>query len=57
MGKCVRKDVALCCLDSMSALEECGGFRTSEEKEREDGEEKADDNAVEHGTGTRVALR
>jgi hypothetical protein len=56
MGKCVRKDVAICCLDTMSALEECGGFRASEEKEREEGEEKADDNAVEHGLRARVAI-
>jgi len=40
----------------MSAVEECGGLRASEEKEREEGEEKADDDAVEHGPRTRVAL-
>lgn len=40
----------------MSTLEECGGFRASEKKEREEGEEKADDDAVEHSPRTRVAL-
>ncbi len=56
MDKRVRKDGALCCLDSMSALEECGGLRPSEEKEREEGEEKAYDDTVEHRPRTRVAL-
>jgi hypothetical protein len=54
--KCVRKDGALCRLDSMSAVPECGGLGPSEEKEREEGEEKADDDAVQHRPPARVAL-
>ena len=40
----------------MSAVPECGGLGPSEEKEREEGEEKADDDAVEHRPPARVAL-
>jgi len=40
----------------MSVVPECGGLGRSEEKEREEGEEKADDDAVKHRACARVAL-
>src|SRR5258707_6527686 len=57
LGKCVRKDGAFCRLDSVSALEECGGLGSSEEKERKEGEEKANDDTVEYRPCARGALR
>ena len=40
----------------MPAVPECGGLGPSEEKERQEREEKADDDAVEHRPPARVAL-
>ena len=40
----------------MSVVPECSGLGRSEEKEREEGEEEAEDDAVEHRACARVAL-
>jgi hypothetical protein len=40
----------------MSAVPERGGLGRSEEKEWEEGKEKADDDAIEHRPRTRVAF-
>ena len=40
----------------MTAVPECGGLGRSEEEQREEGEEKADDDAIEHRACARVAL-
>ena len=40
----------------MAVIPECGWFGRSEEEQRKEGEEKADDDAVEHRAAARVAL-
>lgn len=56
MVKHVRKDGALWRLESMSTLPECGRLGRSEEEKRDEGKEKADDDAVEHRARAGVAL-
>ena len=56
IGKCVRKDGALWSIEGLPIVPECGGLGCSKKKEREEGEEKADDDAVEHPARARVTL-
>ena len=55
-GKCARKYGALWRLESVATLPERGRLECTEEKEGEEWEEKADDNAVEHRPRAGVAF-